>query len=228
MTNPQHFDPTKFDRDLEKKLKRCFDRIGTGTIGKAFEGAVRILADEGNPYRYVQAGHSIRQVTNLLAREISRESVENNVTSEPKSNIDVIFDEIRKAVDKAVELVPCNDEASKNEQSILASQRLEELLKGIASGKISMKQKLKSLFGTKDDFEKMTQQAKEAVRIVLNIWGKCHDYFNGVSKGDGKVDENAFRENWFQIQDCWWSACCIFIEAMPEIDEAIAMGPPQP
>lgn len=176
-----------------------------------------MLADDGNPARYVQAAHSIRNITMLLTREIEREIVE----AAPSS-----ISEIIAAFEKFVCQIPFDDEKAKKENLSVGKDRLEKLLKQVAAGKSSMKLKLKALFGDKKDFERMTPQAQEAIKVVLKIWGDCHDYFNGISKDGENTDGNQFQDQWSRIQECWWSACCNFIDAAPEIDKVIIQGPP--
>ncbi len=213
------------EREIE--LKRSFEHIGDGSLVRIFEGAITVLSDPSNKDKYAQAANSIRGITNKLLRHIGRDSKALLAEFSTEDKKGKVIQEIRALFEKVIDFIPHDPSLSKKQLCEAARQKFEELLSDMVTGKVTMKQNLKTLFGTEAQLKTLTPQIKSSLDMALKIWNECHKYFTDISHHGTAATHERFMENWYRIQDCWWSACCIFIDASPEIDDVIKKGPPK-
>ena len=205
----------------EEKVYKCFKSMGDGSLATIFEGTVRVMQYKSNPDRLAQAAHSIRKINMILTRD---DNIKRDENIQGNDELDKKTLAVQSAFDELLKHIPVSNGVAKEAEQQAARQKLNDLLDRIVIGAVSMRAKLKMLYGTPEKFESLPKPIQEALNSFLKNWSKAQEYFNGLSKSTISINETEFMEKWSLMLDCWWSACCIFLEGSEEVKSIMERG----
>jgi len=182
-------------KELQDELLKSFMRFDE-SVARCYEGAIRTLADKGNPDRFRQVAHSARSITQLLSRKFDVEISEDEGC--PKKLVE-IFNHIIEEFEKALKLIPIPDGQRKKLYQNDLRNRFKSLLSGMSTSRGSMMLKLRSFFIDADKVGALNAQLRQTLKLTLKYWSQHYEYFTGVGKGNGEVNEDEFMLKWDQI-----------------------------
>jgi hypothetical protein len=194
-------------------------------VVQIIDGVEKVLADKSNPDRYHQAANSIRHITGILTRNVSREQDLRHGENEQRHEVLRQFDD---CFDRALDLMPVSESKSEMDaQRDKARAMFSGLKDTLEKGELTQRQKLCTYFGNGANVTKSPEFAVNQISKTITLWTDAHDYFIKLAHyGDGGTDEAEFLDNWHTICGCIVKTLSLFIHDRPALDEILKLEEP--
>ncbi len=196
-------------------MKIGLDKPDHFKLPKMLEGVVKVLNDFNNPMRFSQSANTIRGIADILLNYNKTETKKPtpNLKEEEFNNLKNEFEIILKS-----SLQKITDDEDREETSLQANKKYEELKNLLSYGIRTRKQQLLELLGSVKDLRILPKALQDSAEKLAEIY----NYFTQVLHRQHEY-EPEFSKNWLFFQDFLILATSGFFDLAREIDPFLEM-----